>query len=114
MRLFKPRLMTQYHRRKAGRRWRDQLRTTRLQSVETFANHLDQLFVIQIARRGEDEIVRPVDFVIPGLNIRALECRERIFGAEDRATKRVTLIKVLTENVEDDVVGSVFDHLDLF
>src|SRR5262249_38101361 len=49
-----------------------------------------------------------------GPNLFTFECHERIFSPEYRATERMVRVEVLAEDVEDDVVGRVFDHLDLF
>src|SRR5574341_641187 len=102
MRLFKLRLVAQHYWRRGFRRGGFQFGTTPFQTAEIFFDHLDQSLVIEVACRGDDEIIRPIDFVVISLNSFALERRERIGGAKHRPSERVIWIEVFAEDVEDD------------
>ena len=68
----------------------------------------------QMARRGDDQAIRRVALLKPGLERFARERRNRFGRAENRLAERVRMPEILREQLVDQVLGIVLGHADFF
>ena len=89
-------------------------RRHRRQPAEPLHHQVADALVLDVADRHDDQVRRDVGAAEEIQEDVAIEGRDRLGRAEDRPAQRVPVPEPLREELVDEVVGRVLDHLDLF
>ena len=70
--------------------------------------------MIQVARRGDQDVRRRVELLIVSLHRVAIEAADGLLGAQNRTPQRVAFPEIAGEDFVDQVFGIIHFHLQLF
>ena len=87
---------------------------TAVMRAELLRNQIADALVLEIAHGRYDQVARRIRIGKVAAEQIGVERLDGIAGAEDRAAERVVLPEALGEELVDQIVGRVLDHLDLF